>query len=458
MDKLWDHQQKTIDFAVNKSAAGIFSGMGSGKTRTAIEIVKQRGHKLILVVCPKACLESEVWPQQFELYMKDVSHLSVSLANGTVQKRADFLTYTLQKLPATYALIVVVNYDSVWRGQLADKILKIQWDCVIADESHRIKAAGSQVSRFFAKLSNTKQKLALSGTPCPNSPLDVYGQYRWLDKTIFGTNFTNFSGNYAIFGGYQNRQILKYKNLNQLRQKMASISIRFETNDVIDLPPMQHLTRYCTLNTEALKAYKTLQTEFVLELANGNRIVPPNALVKGLRCQQLTSGVAVFDSDHVQILSTDKLDLLKEVLSELPTNLTDSGITLEPVIVFCKFRYDIDACKKALIDYGYSVGEISGEKKELQAFQNGSVNALVVQIDSGSESIDLTRASYAIYYSLTWSNGIFEQSQARIHRPGQTKPTRFIYLLAANTIDQHIYRALQSKQQVNEYLMKVYNS
>jgi len=118
------------------------------------------------------------------------------------------------------------------------------------------------------------------------------------------------------------------------------------------------------------------------------------------------------------------------------------------VVVFCRFHRDLDAVNRIADEAGRRSLELSGRMDELKRWQAGEVPVLAVQIDSGGLGIDLTRARYAIYYSLGFSLGSYEQSLARVHRPGQTRPVEYIHLLAEGTVDEKVMAALSNRADV----------
>ena len=118
------------------------------------------------------------------------------------------------------------------------------------------------------------------------------------------------------------------------------------------------------------------------------------------------------------------------------------------MVVFCRFHRDLDAVNRIADEAGRRSLELSGRMDELKRWQAGEVPVLAVQIDSGGLGIDLTRARYAIYYSLGFSLGSYEQSLARVHRPGQTRPVEYIHLLAEGTVDEKVMAALSNRADV----------
>jgi len=170
-------------------------------------------------------------------------------------------------------------------------------------------------------------------------------------------------------------------------------------------------------------------------------------MVKVLRLQQITGGSLRLDDDerYTQVDSS-KQKLLADTLEDIGPE--------EPVVVFCRFRSDLDAVHKAATDLGYTSMELSGRQDDLQEWQRGKAQILAVQISAGGVGIDLTRARYSIYFSLSRSLGEYDQSLSRVHRPGQTRPVTHIHLVARGTIDEKIIYALERRAEVIESILK----
>ena len=145
------------------------------------------------------------------------------------------------------------------------------------------------------------------------------------------------------------------------------------------------------------------------------------------------------EKEEVEI-DTSKADLLADIIEDIEIE--------EPITVFARFRHDITTIKKTFEKAGRSCAELSGSANELKEWQEGKFNSIVVQIQSGGLGISLVRARYCIYYSLGFSLGDYEQSRARIHRPGQEREVVYIHLLMKNTIDERVYGALKKKKDV----------
>lgn len=458
--QLWRHQKDAVNYALGKPAAGLFLDMGVGKTAVAVQICISRGHKLILVVMPKNVLFSGVWEKEIRIAFDTKQYWALPLDKGTTTAKTTLLLDTIRQAKnLSFPLFVLVNYDTVWRTPLKETLLRCKWDCIILDEAHRIKSAGSKVSRFFAQVQRhgiAKQRLALTGTPLPNSPLDAYGTFRFLDPSIFGTNFAAFQDRYAVMGGFNRYQVLRFRNLKDLYDKMDSISFRVTADDVLDLPDSIHISRSTALEPAAQKQYNSLADDFFLEI-NQKEVVADNILVKLLRLQQITGGFVKWDNGQYEQISKAKIELLGEMLDDLPTVDDEDGkVAKEPVVVFARFHQEIDAIKSLATSKGYRVSEESGRRKELATWQTGNTDMLVAQIQSGSEGVDLTRARYTIYFSKVYSLGVYQQSLRRTLRPGQTRTTFFIHLTVAGTVDEDIEKCLDKKTDIINYLLDRY--
>jgi hypothetical protein len=317
---------------------------------------------------------------------------------------------------------------------------------LLVHNSHKIKSHSSVVSKHFGKLNRqSKKRVCLTGTPMSHSPLDVFGQFRFLNPAIFGYSFHQFKMRYSILGGYKQKEVVAYKNMDELHRKFYSISQRVLKDDVLDLPEEVDENIEVILSPKTLKHYKELEKNFITEIESGV-VTASNALVKLLRLQQLTGGHLGYGTEgEVEEIGDEKLNALSEVIE---------GIGDNPVVVFARFTSEIDAIQKRFGDMEISSCRIDGHKKELDIFVSGAAQAVVVQIASGGVGIDLTRAAYAIYFSTGFSLADYLQSRARIHRPGQTRKVTYIHMLAKDTVDEDIADALVKKKNVIDHVLE----
>ena len=435
----WRHQLQAYHFAMSTNAVMLDMGMGTGKTKVCIDIIVNSGHKRVLVSCPKSVVP--VWGDEIQKHA-GIDTISVYAEDKrSCAERSKRMEKFLQDCERIgHVAVVVVNHEAVWRDEIARVVTKAGFDLAIVDESHRIKSPSGKASRFFARLGEVvPNKICLTGTPTPHSPLDIYGQYRFLDKGVFGTSFAMFRARYAVMGGYGGHEVKGYHHTDELRQRVDKLAYHVG-REVLDLPEATHTRRKVELGSVARKAYKQMEKDFYADMEAG-RIEAVNALARLLRLQQITSGyLPIDDAGNVERIGGEKRAMLADVLEDLDKR--------EPVVVFAKFRHDLDEIRAAAEDAGRTYAELSGRLNTLKFWQDGGADVIGVQIQAGGVGINLTRARYCVYYSVGFSLGDYEQSLARAHRPGQKHPVTYVHLIAENTVDEKVYEALANRKDV----------
>lgn len=450
--KLWNHQEQAVEYAQSKGAVLWHMGMGTGKTLSALTFIERVDASKTIIVCPAAVID--VWPYQAEIHGFD--GIVVPLNKGNVANKVE-IAKTQMKICEIQQqrIVLVINYESIWREPFARFVRMNRWDCMLLDEAHRIKAPGSKVSLFFGKCTYdachgkltgiSKYRLALTGTPMAQSPLDIYGIYRFLNPKVFGTSFQRFRARYAIMGGYENKQVVAYTNTQEFGERVDLLRYH-ASRDVLDLPDAVHTERRFDMPTKAQKIYAELENNFYTELESGEVSVD-NALSKLLRLQQVTSGFLPVDKNIVENLHDAKLNQLLEIFDELPDH--------EPVVVFARFRHDLQMIHRAAVKANRISSELSGSENTLKDWQSGKTNVLAVQIQSGSEGVDFTRAAHVVFYSLGFSLTQYKQALARTHRPGQDRTCFFHHLIANKTVDVKVYKAIERNQEIIDSIIGI---
>ena len=302
--------------AVNKGFGLLFE-MGCGKTLTAIAVTGaayQMGKvKRVLIVAPTSVCA--VWPKEFSDYAAFPYTIKTML--GDKKKRLKELS-DLVHFPYPHLKVAVINYESTWREEIYEALEDYDADLIICDESQRIKTHDSEQSKAMHRLGDkARYKLILSGTPVQNEAVDIFSQYRFLDSTIFGQNFYTFRNRYAVMGGFNRKQIVSYRDLDQLIQKEHSIAYRVTKDEALDLPEQTFENRYITLSNKERNLYERLRRDSFAELSDGGTITATTVLTKLLRLQQFTGGFLVEDdATKPQLVSTGKLDALSDLLQD----------------------------------------------------------------------------------------------------------------------------------------------
>lgn len=441
MPSLWPIQRRQSEWIQGRRSSFLNGEMGTGKTAVVLDAVRRE--RRVLAVCPIAV--GAAWVKQAGMW--DSQREAVLVVDGSTAKRAERLKQLDQK-KGRY--VVIVNYDGVWRGDLGKQIAKMKWDAIVLDESHRIKSPSGRSSRWLAKLAESQpdaRRVCMSGTPTPHSPLDWWAQFRFLDETVLGKAYTGFRARIANthprFPGF----VLGYKPeaLAAMTARIDPHVYRVTMDEVLTLPEAIHCDISVSLSKKTREYYESLEEEMVAVLESGETVTAANKLVMVTRLQQATGGFATTDDGDRRVIGTEKADALRDWLEDLPPS--------EPLVIFCKFIADIDVVCETLRNTGRTVSVLKGGKNQLASWQSGDTIALVVQVQAGGCGIDATRAAYAAYYSQTHSLGDYEQSLARLRRPGQARPVRYYHFVASGTIDEVVYESLQKKRDVVESVL-----
>jgi hypothetical protein len=411
--KPWQSQLDAARWAAEKDAAMLAKDMGTGKSITALLALNAGSLNPVLIV------------------------------SGDSKARAKRLRGEAMRSGGR-GLCAIVNYDSVWRGEVSKAICEIKWDAIVLDESHRIKSPNGQASKWLAKFALKQpqaKRLLLTGTPMPHSPLDIFGQFRFLDPAVLGDSFVGFRKRYADCDVRFPGMVKKWLRQDELAAKTDPLIWRVKLDDVLDLPEAIHEVLPVPLEGRAGKYYDDLERDMTAEIDAGT-VTVSNALTKLLRLQQATGGYARTDEAGMVLVDgmPSKAATLQDRLEDLPET--------EPVVVFCRFRTDLNEVQAMARRLGRTYAELSGNTNTLADWQEGNATIIGVQIQSGGAGIDLSRSAYCFYYSLGFSLGEYEQSLARLRRPGQTRCVRYYHLVSQGTVDEQVYKALSERRNV----------
>ena len=432
---------------------GLLFEMGCGKTLTAIAIAgaAYAAGKIerLLVVAPTSVVA--VWPKELQEYAEFKYTCRTLLGDKTSRLKQ---LSDLEKFPFKALKVAVINYESTWRDGIFEALQEFDADMIIADESQRIKTHDAAQSKAMHQLGDqARYKLILSGTPVQNNAIDIYSQYRFLDPTVFGKNFYQFRNRYAIMGGFNRRQIVGYKDMDDLIRREHSIAFRITKEEAIDLPEQTFEVRHIQMDKKLADLYQRIKRDSYAEIETGGQITATTVLTKLLRLQQLAGGFLVTDdATKPQLVSTAKLETLSDIVQDY---VVDGG---KKLVIFARFvpevKAIIDLMKKVLPDRKKAVsiyGEIKKEDRGdiVQQFQTDPDTVVFVgQIDTAGTGVTLTAADTCVYYSKNFNYAAYEQSLSRIHRIGQRNTCTYIDLVMEKTVDEMINRALAKKEDI----------
>lgn len=349
---------------------------------------------------------------------------------------------------------------------------------LVADESQKVKNPRAQRTKALMKIKpRATVRSIMSGTAILNSPWDAFSQFSFLDEMILRTtSFSAFKAEYAELlppghgllrhieqrtrGKYTPQIVARdkngaplWRNLDRLENLIAPHSFRVLKKDCLDLPEKIYTQRFFRMTQKQMKAYEIARKELRLALEDGT--VEPIARIASLtKLSQIVSGYYIpplGDSEHpVRIMKLEDNPKLKLLVDEVDTIVNENA---EQVIIWARFRVEQRDIVEALRAAGIqSVVEYHGgvarqdRASAIDAFQSGAARVFIGQQAAGGTGITLTAASNVIYYSNTWSLEDRLQSEDRAHRIGQRNVVRYLDIVAANTIDERLSKALQRKQ------------
>lgn len=419
---------------------GIFNDIGTGKTVVALTTAKRLKVSRTLVVCPLEV--APVWEEQAAQWAPQMTFLDGTI--GTVKKRAARLLEHRGRADLLFAC----GYESFWRKPLREAILKWAPELVIYDEGHRLRGRNAHQTRFAHTLRDkVDHVLALTGTPQPNGPEDLFSIFKAIRPDVYGTVWGDFEDYYLKVTRRAGFPIIYgYKNTEEFEQRLHAVSVRITKAEALDLPDEVDVTVPITLSPRTRKIYDKLAKDAVAEIealsGETGRALSRIALVNLLRLMQITSGfVKVVDGRELDI-GTEKIDTLKGLLAD---------ILPRRVVVFCRFTRDVRAAVDACEELG-PVFELSGavtqaeRRRQIQRFREVPSGVMVCQVQVAALGIDLTCADVAIFYSVDFDLINYVQSRGRLHRHGQTNKVTHYLLQVRGSVDEKVYASLARKE------------
>lgn len=456
----WQHQREAFERAKAHTDFGLFFEMGTGKTFTTINILRWRylavGRVMrTFIFCPPIVREN--WRR--ELRMASRLGPQVEVLDGTEKQR-------VATLAATKRTIFITNYESLTMKTLFEALTEFKPEVLVFDECHRLKNAQAKRTKAAIELADlASHRYILSGTPILNSLLDIWSQFRVLDcGQSFDPNFYSFRARYfqdinagmpkqSYFPAWRPRRAVE----SELHAKIYEKCMRVFKSQCLDLPPLVRKRIEVALAPGQQKAYDEMKQHFITYL-NDKACVATLALTKLLRMQQIIAGFVPLEGEETAtwFADTPRLAALLELVEDLAPH--------HKVIIWCSFREAVAQVKDALgrldLEYRLLVGGMTGKAQQdaVDQFQTDrKVRILIANQQAGGTGINLTAASYMIYYSRTHSLEADLQSEARNYRGGSEahqKITR-IDLVCPETVDEDILHCLEAKQELAESVLKM---
>ena len=462
--KPYQHQLKALELSWKKSYFAYFMEMGTGKSKVLLDniamLYDQGKINGVLIISPKGV--TGTW------YKQEIpTHLPDHIETETILWQANITKGQSKKLGRLFKTgeelhILVMNVEafSTQKGvDFAAKFLSCH-NCLMAvDESTTIKNPDAKRTKNICKLASyAKYKRILTGSPVTKSPLDLYKQCDFLQPELLGhTSYYTFRTRYAVmktanFGGRSVQIVVGYRNLEELAEKLKAFSFRILKDDCLDLPPKTYMKRIVKLSAEQEKVYKQMKHLALAEM-EGKQMTTATVLTQLMRLQQITCGHFRADDGTIKEIKNNRITELLDTLDEIHGK----------VVIWAHYQYDVETIVKHLKkEYGdncfvtyYGKTPMSERQDNIKKFQDleSPVRFFVGTTQTGGYGITLTAASTMIYYSNGYDLEKRQQSEARIDRIGQKFPMTYIDIMAEDTVDERIVKALRKKINIASKIM-----
>lgn len=435
---LFDFQKIGVTFLKTIPNVLLADSMGTGKSIQAIAATE--GQDKILIIVPKSLLYN--WKEEISKWLPNSK---IFIVDGTKQERLNIYNQIKAEKEKFYLLI---GYETARVDIEILLALLENLDTIILDEATKISNPRTKLYKALSKI-QAKKKIALTGTPIQNSPLDIYGILSILSPNYLG-NYWQFTEAYCIREPRFHR-IVGYKNLTELGNRINRFMLRRTKEEVLkDLPPKIYQDVVFQLSVDEQKRYDAIRCLIAEEVAK--LLINPRTMnlipVRMIRLRQL--------ADHPSLITgkdeySSKFEVLKDILEPI--------IASEKVVIFSEFAQMCLLLKEKLKIYNPAIiiGELNSEErqKELEKFKDDLTCRILVSSSAGAYGLNLqTISSYLIHYDFCWSISKLLQREDRIHRIGTPKPVNIISLIGKGTLDEYVSKVLHKKQKMSVDILK----
>lgn len=434
------YQEYAINHIMEHEASGLFLDMGLGKTvstLTAIEYLLFLGEvNKVLVIAPKRVAE-DTWSTEIDKWdhLKD---LRISKVLGTPKQR----TEAVEK----EADIYVTNRENV-EWLVKQYFGNWVWDMCVIDELSSFKSSKAVRFRSLKKVRPYfKRIVGLTGTPAPNSLIDLWPQIYLLDGGVrLGKTITGYKQQYFT-PGRSNGYIVYDYNLREgaektIQNKISDICISMKAEDYLDLPERIDNKIEIELPQNILKKYRQFEKDLVMEIGEED-ITAVNAAVLTNKLLQFSNGAIYTEDKEVVNLHDEKIDKLLEIID------TSQG----PVLVFYNFKHDYDRISEVLTKKKIKYQTLENSE-DIKKWNEGKIQVALLHPVSAGHGLNLQYGgNIIVWFGLTWSLELYQQANARLHRQGQTHTVIINHLIAKGTVDEDVIKALEGKE-INQNML-----
>jgi SNF2 family DNA or RNA helicase len=444
--KPFEHQIESFNYALTHNKFLLGDEQGLGKTKQALDIAVARKHKMrhCLIVCGVNNLKWN-WYKEVEIHTNEKAHILGSRVNRKGKTVIGSSTERLADLKQIHdEYFLITNIETLRDKSIQSQIKKMCSDGIIGmtiiDEIHKCKNSQSKQGKAI-HCCCSYYRLALTGTPLMNNPVDLYNVLKWLE--VENHSLTYFKNLYCEMGGFGGYEIIGYKNLDQLENSLNKNMLRRRKEEVLDLPPKIYTDELLDLDSSQDKLYRDVTNQIIEDI---DRIMLlPNPLTELIRLRQVTSNPNILTSKNITNVKYDRIvDILESI--------TDK------VIIFSNWTKVINPLYIKLSSLGYNPALVTGESKdpilEMNKFQSDNTCKVILGTTPAlGTGYTLTAANTVIFIDEPWSKAIKDQAEDRCHRIGTKGTVNIITLICKDTIDERIHQIIKDKGELSDRIV-----
>lgn len=427
-----DYQAYAIDYIETHPVAAVLLDMGLGKTVISLTAIADllfdsfEAHR-ILVVAPLR-VARDTWPAEIEKW-EHLQHLTFSVVVGTPKERRAALM--------AGADITIINRENL-QWLIESSGFPFDYDMVVIDELSSFKNHKSKRFQALMKVRpKVKRIIGLTGTPSSNGLMDLWAEFKLLDMgQRLGRFITQYRNDYFLPDKRNGQIIYSYKPMpyaeDAIYRKISDMTISMKSTDHLKMPELVSSRYEVKLSEAEAERYEDLKQELILQLPEGEVTAANAASLTGKLVQLANGAIYNDDGDTVEFHSA-KLDALEDLIE---------AANGKPLLVAYWFKHDLQRIKQR-----FDVREIKSSK-DITDWNSGKIPVAVIHPASAGHGLNLQAGgSTLIWFGLTWSLELYQQTNARLWRQGQTAGTVVIqHIITKGTIDERILKALSLKE------------
>lgn len=440
-----DYQKYSIEFVKTHPIAALLLSMGLGKTSTTLTALDDllfdsfEIHK-VLVIAPLRV--TKVWLDEVKKW-NHLNYLRCSLVVGTEQERKRALWAN--------ADIYIINRENV-QWLIDESGIPFDFDTLVVDELSSFKNFKTKRFKSLMKVRPmVKRVIGLTGTPTSNGLMDLWSEFKLLDQgKRLGRFITNYRDQYFRPDKRNGQVVFSYKPLpfaeDAIYDKISDITISMKANDYLNMPELISNHIEVEMSEKEMKVYQELKQELVITLGDED-VTASNAASLSNKLTQMANGAIYLDNHESAIIHDRKLDALEDLIEAQCD---------KPVLVAYWFKHDLDRIKNRLEELKVNFKEIKTEAS-IEDWNKGNIEVGLIHPASAGHGLNLQEGgSTLIWFGLTWSLELYEQTNARLYRQGQKDRCVVIeHIVTKGTIDEQIIKALEEKDKSQSRLIDV---